>query len=279
MNQIIVKKEAKLLEYLIENTDYSKNKIKSLLKYHSISISGVKLVRHDTIVKPKQVISISNEKKVTKIGPIDILYEDDNYLVVKKPSGMLTISTEKEKNRTLYHFVRNYIKEQNKKQKIFIVHRLDRETGGIVLFVKSEELKRKLQENWETFALKRKYVAVVSGVLEKKEDRLVHYLKENTQNRVFVSKDHSGKEAITNYKVLRENRNSLLEIEIETGRKNQIRVQLSEIGHSIIGDSKYGVKSAKRLYLEATELVIRDPFTGKPLAFEISTPRDFLRQL
>ncbi|MCI8588043.1 MAG: hypothetical protein HFG40_00130, partial [Bacilli bacterium] len=116
MNQIIVKKEAKLLEYLIENTDYSKNKIKSLLKYHSISISGVKLVRHDTIVKPKQVISISNEKKVTKIGPIDILYEDDNYLVVKKPSGMLTISTEKEKNRTLYHFVRNYIKEQNKKQ-------------------------------------------------------------------------------------------------------------------------------------------------------------------
>lgn len=279
MNKIVVTKEAKLMDYLLENTDYSRNKIKSLLKYHSISVSGVKQVKHDTIVKPKQMISISSEKKVTKIGNIDIVYEDENYLVVNKPCGMLTISTEKESNRTLYHFVREYIKEKDKRNKIFIVHRLDRETGGLVVFAKSEDLKKKLQENWEKVSLKRKYVAVVSGILEKKEDKLIHYLKENTQNRVFVSKDSSGKQAITNYKVLRENQNSLLEIEIETGRKNQIRVQLAEIGHSIIGDSKYGTIKAKRMYLHATELALRDPITGKVLSFSIDTPRDFLRQL
>lgn len=279
MHRIVVKKEAQLMDYLIENTDYSKSKIKSLLKYHSISISNVRLVRHDTIVHPNQVISISSEKKMTKIGTIDIVYEDENYLVVNKPSGMLTISTEKEKDRTLYHFVRNYIKEQNKKQKIFIVHRLDRETSGLILFVKREELKRKLQENWEKVAIKRKYMAVVTGILERKEQRLVHFLKENTQNYVFISKDHSGKEAVTNYKVVRENTNSLLEVEIETGRKNQIRVQLATIGHPIVGDSKYGTTKGKRLYLQATELVIRDPLTGKVQSFEVPVPRDFLKQL
>lgn len=279
MNQIIVKKEAKLLDYLLENTDYSRNKIKSLLKYHSISITGVRQVKFDTVVKPKQVISISSEKKVTKIGNIDIVYEDENYLVVNKPSGMLSVSTEKEKNRTLYHAVRNYIKEQDKHNKIFIVHRLDRETSGLVLFAKSEELKKKLQENWEKVAVERNYNAIVSGILEKKKDRLVNYLKENSQNHVFISHDKSGKEAITNYEVVRENRNSLLEIKIETGRKNQIRVQLAEIGHAIIGDSKYGEIKGKRLYLHATKLVVRDPLTGKLLVFESSVPRDFLRQL
>jgi len=279
MNQLVVKEEKKLMDYLLENTEYSRNKIKSLLKYHSVSISGVHQAKYDTIVKPGQVILISNEKKATKIGKIDIVYEDENYLVVNKPSGMLTISTEKESNRTLYHFVRGYIKEQDKRNKIFIVHRLDRETSGLVVFAKNEDLKRKLQENWEKVAITRKYVAIVAGILEKKEDKLVHYLKENTQNRVFISKDSSGKKAITNYKVIRENKNSLLEIEIETGRKNQIRVQLAEIGHSIIGDSKYGTVKAKRMYLHAKELVLRDPITGKVLSFEMNTPRDFLRQL
>ena len=279
MNKIVVTKEAKLIDYLLENTEYSRNKIKSLLKYRSISIPGIRQIKHDTIVKPHQVISISSEKKVTKIGKIDIVYEDENYLVVNKPGGMLTISTEKESNRTLYHFVREYIKEQDKRNKIFIVHRLDRETSGLVLFAKDEDLKRKLQENWEKAALTRKYVGVVSGILEKKEDQLINYLKENTQNRVFISKDSYGKKAITNYKVIRENRNSLLEIEIKTGRKNQIRVQLAEINHPIIGDNKYGMIKAKRMYLQAVKLAIRDPITNKVLTFEIDTPRDFLRQL
>ena len=125
---------------------------------------------------------------------------------------MLTIATEKEKNRTLYHMVRSYIKEKDKNQKIFIVHRLDKDTSGIVIFCKDEKLKKKLQENWESVAVCREYHAVVSGILDKKEDKLVHFLKENIQNQVYVSRDHQGKKAITNYKVIKENRNSLVKI-------------------------------------------------------------------
>lgn len=279
MNKIVVKKEETVLDYLVENSDYSRNKVKNLLKYHMITIRGVKQVKHDTIVKPKQVIEISSEKKETKIGNIDIIYEDENYLVVNKPSGMLTVSTEKEKNRTLYHFVREYIKGQDKNQKIFIVHRLDRETSGLVLFAKNEDLKRKLQENWEMIALERQYQAIVSGVLDKKEDVLIDFLKENSQNRVFISSNKTGKRAVTRYKVTRENKNSLLDIEIETGRKNQIRVQLAAINHPILGDMKYGNIKAKRLFLHANKLTVRDPKTGKLMTFECNTPRDFLRQL
>lgn len=279
MEKLVVEREGTLLEYLLEHTGYSRNKIKSLLKYHSISVSGVRLVKFDTPLKKKQVISISLEKKETKIGNIDILYEDENYLVVNKPAGMLTVSTEKEKNRTLYHMVRHYVKEKNSREKIFIVHRLDRETSGIVLFAKTESLKKKLQEDWEKVALVRNYVAVVTGILEKKEGHLVSYLKETRENMVYVTKDSSGKQAITDYRVVRENNNSLVEIEIKTGRKNQIRVQFADMGHSILGDSKYGKTKGKRLYLHANLLSLRNPLTGKVMTFECNVPRDFMRQL
>ena len=233
----------------------------------------------DYLVSKGQVVEISKEKKASKIGSIDIIYEDDNYLVVNKPSGMLTISTEKEKNRTLYHMVREYIHNKNKHEKIFIVHRLDRETSGLVLFCKNEELRDKIQENWENVAVKREYHAVVLGLMEKKKDRLVSYLKENKMNLVYVSKTNDGKEAITNYEVVRENKNSLLKIWIETGRKNQIRVQLANINHPILGDKKYGNLKGKRLLLCANRLDIRDPKSRKVLSFEINVPREYMRNL
>jgi len=236
--KLIVKKESNLLDYLLENKNYTKTKLKSLLKYKNISLNGRTITTFDYNVKIKDNIEITKEKRTIKIGTIDIIYEDSNYLVVNKPSGMLTISTDKEKNRTLYHMVREYIHSKKSHEKIFIVHRLDRETSGLVLFCKDQKLRDKIQENWESIALKREYAAVVLGTLEKKKDKLISFLKENKANLVYVSKD--GKKAITNYEVIKENRNSLLKILIETGRKNQIRVQLNEIGHPIIGDKKYG---------------------------------------
>ena len=276
---VIVKKESNLIDYLVENTDYTKTKIKSLLKYKNIKIDGKVPLHFDMVLKKGQVIEISKEKKVTKINTIDIIYEDKDYLVVNKPSGMLTISTEKEKNRTLYHMVREYVHEKRNREKIFIVHRLDRETSGLVLFCKKEELRDKLQENWENIAIRREYVAVATGILEKRKERLVSYLKENKANLVYVSKNKEGKEAVTNYEVVKENRNSLLKILIETGRKNQIRVQLNEIGHPIIGDKKYGNVKGKRLLLCANRLDIRDPRTKQVLSFEINIPREFMRNL
>ena len=275
--KLIVRKESNLLEYLIENTDYTKTKLKSLLKYKNILVNNKTITSFDYLLKNKDIVEISKEKKVTKIGNIDIIYEDDKYLVVNKPSGMLTVSTDKEKNRTLYHLVREYIHSKKNHEKIFIVHRLDRETSGLVLFCKDEKLRDNIQENWEKVAVKREYVAVVVGILDKKKDKLVNYLKENKVNMVYVSND--GKKAITNYEVIKENRNSLLKILIETGRKNQIRVQLNEIGHPIIGDKKYGNIKGKRLLLCANKLDIKDLKTNKVLSFEINTPREFMRNL
>lgn len=279
MINLKVDKENNLLDFLLENTNYSRNKIKSLLKYKSISVSDKNIVKHDTLLKKGQIVTISLEKRITKIGNIDIVYEDNNYLVVNKPSGMLTIATEKEKTRTLYHQVREYIKEKNKHQKIFIVHRLDRETCGLVLFCKDENLKLKLQENWEKIAIHREYTAVVKGIMEKKKDRLVSYLKENKSNVVFSSKDQTGKLAITNYEVKKENQNSLLRIIIETGRKNQIRVQLNDINHPIIGDKKYGNVKGKKLLLCANRLDIKDPLTKKNMKFEVIVPKEFIKSL
>ena len=274
-----VDKENNVLDFLLENTDYSRNKIKSILKYKSIYVNNKNNIKHDTTLKKGQVVTISLEKKETKIGSIDIIYEDESYLVVNKPSGMLTIATEKEKNRTLYHQVREYVKSKNKHNKIFIVHRLDKETCGLVLFCKDETLKLKIQENWENVAIHREYVAVVKGIMEKKKDRLVSYLKENKANMVFSSKDKTGKLAITNYEVKKENQNSLLKILIETGRKNQIRVQLNDINHPIIGDTKYGDVKGKKLLLCANRLDIKDPKTKKVLSFEINAPREFMKNL
>lgn len=277
--KIIVKKQSDLVDYLVENTDYTKTKIKSLLKYKNITVDGKLPIGHDIVLKKGQVVEISKEKKVTKINTVDIVYEDKDYLVVNKPAGMLTISTDKEKNRTLYHMVREYVHGKRNHEKIFIVHRLDRETSGLVLFCKNEDLRNKIQENWETVAIRREYVAVVLGVLSKKNDRLVSFLKENKANIVYVTNGKDGKQAITNYEVIKENKNSLLKILIETGRKNQIRVQLNEIGHPILGDKKYGNIKGKRLLLCANRLDIRDPKTKKVLSFEINIPREFMRNL
>ena len=274
--KLIVKENKELLEYLIENTDYTKTKLKSLFKYKNISVNNKIPTNLNIILNKNDIIEISKEKRIVNIGTIPIIYEDKDFLVVNKPSGMLTISTDKEKTRTLYHKVREYIKDKKSNEKIFIVHRLDRETSGLVLFCKNEKLRDKLQENWENVAILREYTCVVEGILDKKKAKLVNYLKENKNRMVYVS--NSGKEAITNYEVIKEDINSLLRIIIETGRKNQIRVQLANIGHPIIGDSKYGNKG-KKLLLCANKLNIRDPRTGKILTFEINIPREYLRNL
>ena len=275
--KLIVKENNTLLEYLINNSDYTKTKIKSLFKYKNITVDNKNPLNLDINLKKGQVIEISKEKKEVSIGKIPIIYEDKDYLVVNKPSGMLTIATDKEKNRTLYHQVREYIHSKRSKEKIFIVHRLDRETSGLVLFCKDEKLRDKIQENWENVAVRREYHAVVNGIPNKKKDRLVNYLKETKDNKVYIAKE--GKQAITNYEVIKENTNSLLKINIETGRKNQIRVQLANIGNPILGDKKYSDNKYKKLLLCANKLDIKDPRTKKVLSFEINIPREFLKNL
>lgn len=210
---------------------------------------------------------------------LDIIYEDKEILVVNKPSGILTVSTPKEKEKTLFHEVSDYVKKSNPKAKVFIIHRLDKDTSGIVMFAKNQNVKYAYQNAWDNLVLKRGYVAVVDGVLEKKKDSIKSYLKETKTLLVYSSNDKkNGKLAITNYNVIKESkRYSMLDINIKTGRKNQIRVHMKDINHPILGDKKYGNKKspANRLMLHAGELVIINPKTKKKMTFICETPKSF----
>lgn len=188
---------------------------------------------------------------------MDIIYEDKELLVINKPSKLLTISDGK-KNNTLYSMARSYVKKQHKSNKIFIVHRLDKDTSGIVIFAKNEKLKKYLQDNWNKIT-KREYIAILEGKLKNKNGVIKEYLKETKTHKVYATKNKLGEYAETHYEVINyTNHNTLVKINIKTGKKNQIRVGFSNLGHPIIGDKKYGAKTnpLKRLGLHASSLNI-----------------------
>ncbi len=216
-----------------------------------------------------------------KKDKLDIVYEDKSIIVINKPSHLLTISTDNEKEKTLFHKVLMYEKRKNKRNKVFIVHRLDKDTSGLVLFAKDEKIKYNLQNNWDKVA-KRGYIAVVLGHTKDKEI-LKSYLSETKTLMVYSTDSKNGKLAITEYEKLKENKKmTLLKIKIKTGRKNQIRVQLNDNGNQIVGDKKYGESKfdpLRRLCLHANYLEIIHPVTNKKIVFETSVPKDFLSLL
>jgi RluA family pseudouridine synthase len=206
---------------------------------------------------------------------MDIIYEDKELLVVNKPPKLLTISDGKTDN-TLYNMARSYVKKQHKSNKIFIVHRLDKDTSGVVLFAKSEDVKKYLQDNWNKIT-KREYLGILDGYLENNKGVIKEYLLEDKTHRVYASNKKVGEYAETHYEVLnRKLKCTLVKIEIRTGKKNQIRVGFSNLGHPIIGDKKYGSKNnyIKRLGLHASRLEIN--IKDKKYVFEASIPKEFL---
>ena len=208
---------------------------------------------------------------------LDILYEDKFLIIVNKKSGILTIANDKEK--TLYHEVHEYLWRKNKNNKVFIIHRLDKDTSGIVMFAKNQSVKYNYQNAWDKLCIKRGYIAVVEGILKEKSGIIKSYLKETKTLLVYSSNDSkNGKLAITKYKVLKESKKySMLDIEIKTGRKNQIRVHMSDIDTPIVGDKKYGNKKScfKRLMLHAYSLEIINPKTKRKMNFLCDVPKTF----
>ncbi len=276
--KITVKKEGELLDYLYNNLDMPKKRIKQYLTHGSIFVNETKTTKYNYRVLPGMHIMIDTDNKNKHTLPFDILFEDDHIIVVNKPSGLLTIATAKEKEKTLFHIVREYLVSKDKHAKVFIVHRLDKDTSGIVVLAKDEKTKNKLQENWNEYVSLREYVAVVHGKLNKESDRIVQHLKETKTNLVYVSRDNDGKEAITNYKVIKENDlYSMVSITLETGRKNQIRVAFNTLRHPIVGDKKYSnIKDKEsRLYLHANRLKMYYPEIKKDILFETATPNEF----
>jgi RluA family pseudouridine synthase len=205
-----------------------------------------------------------------------ILHEDRDVLVVDKPAGLLTMGTNRDKERTAYYILMDYVRkgEAKSRNRVFIVHRLDRDTSGVLVFARNEEAKFRLQDQWDE--TRKKYLAVVHGKLKKSSDTITTYLAENDALVVYSTADPAkGKLSHTAYRVLRETKDfSLLEVDLLTGRKNQIRVHLAGIGHPIVGDKKYGKgdKTHPRLALHAWSITFNHPYSGKPLTFTAKVP-------
>lgn len=210
-----------------------------------------------------------------------ILHEDKEIIVVVKPAGLLTIGTDRDKTRTAHYLLNDYVRKGDPKsrQRVYVVHRLDQDTSGILIFAKSEDAKRFLQEHWEE--TDKYYLAIVQGRMTPKEGLISSSLVENSAQRVYSTPDPAkGKLAHTEYKVLQEGRGfSLLEIHLLTGRKHQIRVHFAEKGHPLAGDRKYGNGDnfSKRLALHARSTSFIHPFNGRPMTFDTGVPEDFAR--
>ena len=212
-----------------------------------------------------------------------LIYEDRDIVVVNKPSGLLTMGTEGERQRTAYFILTDYVRKgiSKSRNRIFIVHRLDRDTSGVLVFAKSENAKHRLQDKWEE--TEKKYLAVVHGHMARRDDTITSYLAENRAKMMYSTDDpQKGKLARTAYKVLKETRrSSLLEIDLLTGRKNQIRVHLADAGHPVLGDRKYGKLADKErnLALHSRSLTINHPYSGERMTFEAEPPVYFDRML
>ncbi len=274
----IVKEENTLLEYILKYIEPNRKKAKNLLSNKSILINNKNISQFNHKLHINDKIEIKKFTNTKINDKINIIYEDENIIVINKPSGLLTIATTKEKENTLYNMVSDYIKQKNKYNRIFIIHRLDKDTSGIIIFAKDEKTKKLYQDNWNNLVKYRGYTAVVEGIPTKKEDEITLFLKENKNLKVYPSKD--GEKAITKYKVKHSNNKySLLDIEILTGKKNQIRATMEYIKHPIVGDIKYSSKdkSLGRLGLHAHKLIVNNPITKKEMIFEARIPNSFIK--
>ena len=274
-----VTRPAGLLEFLFESfPERSRKSVKTLLEQKQIMIIDQIVTKFDYPLKPEMDVIILRKKAVwdNTLRRMNLLYEDEHLIVIEKSSGLLSVVTEKGNEETAFSILKNYLKTNNSHAQLYIVHRLDRDTSGVMMFAKSKEVQQKLQDNWNDAVTKRIYYAVVEGNVKNAEGEIVSCLKENKSLKMYSSKTPGdGQKAFTRYRVLKSNvRYSLLEVELETGRKNQIRVHLQDMGHSIAGDKKYGAVTdpLRRLALHAGILEFSHPITGKCLHFATPVP-------
>lgn len=276
-----VEKECELLEFLLLTLKgQSRNSIKSLLTNHRVAVDGAPISQYNFKLYPGDIVIITKSpiRKKTRSN-LPILFENDEMVVINKPSGLLSIASDKEKGSTAYRMMTDYVQQKDKHNRVFVVHRLDEDTSGVLMFAKNVNLQQALQDNWNNIVSKRGYYAIVEGHLKEKSGTIKSYLKKNSQNMMYSSKKPGdGQLAITHYKVLQEiDGYSLLDVNIDSGRKNQIRVHLGDLGHNVIGDDKYGNPSnpIKRLGLHAYELDFTHPISKKKLKFTAPVPKEF----
>lgn len=275
----------------------ARSSVKQLLGQRRVKVGNAIQTRHDFMLKAGDIVTVSSGRGNSQLThpKLRIVYEDDDLIVVNKQPGLLTVAaTPGSSETTAYSILRAYVKKQNARAGIYVVHRLDRETSGLLVFARSEELQHYMRQYWRELVTERTYIALAEGVLSPREGKITTWLTEDKRNAVVYSSpvDDGGDIAITNYKTLRVSGQnsefssqiySLVELHLETGRTNQIRVHLASKGCPVVGDRKYGHGNESspidRLCLHAKVLAFIHPVTEKTVRFESPVPKEFNRVL
>ena len=276
----VIDREAPLLEWMLSALPGSKTKIKAILQGHGIKVDGKQITQFDFPLKPGMKVSVSKSKKndTFKSRYVNIVYEDRWLVVIEKKIGILSMAAG-HSSLNVKSVLDDYFKRTRQKCTAHVVHRLDRDTSGLMIYAKDMQTEQLLERDWHGTVFDRRYVAVVSGEMEEDEGTIANWLKDNAAYVTYSSPvDNGGKYAVTHFHTLkRTTEHSLVEFRLETGRKNQIRVHTSDMGHPICGDIKYGNGDdpLHRLCLHAYVLCFYHPVTGKPMEFETPIPAQF----
>ena len=293
-----VEQEGLLMDFLqAKMGGMAKASIKQLLSQRRVTVNNAIQTRHDTPIRRGEIVVIASGRGNVELRhpKLRIVYEDDALIVVEKKNGLLTVPVKADsKETTVFSILKEYVRKQSHRNTVHVVHRLDRETSGLLVFAKSPELQEYMRTYWRQLVTKRSYVALVEGKLEKNEGKITSWLTEDSRTALVSSSpvDNGGQLAITNYKVLKESalqtdeadlktEYSLVELNLETGRTNQIRVHMASMGHPVVGDRKYGHGNESspidRLCLHARVLEFIHPMTEKKVRFEAPMPKEFTR--
>ncbi|MBD5180225.1 MAG: RluA family pseudouridine synthase [Bacteroidales bacterium] len=271
-----------LLEFLYKAMPNRKRtNVKELLKHNSVKVGETVTSQFDYPVAAGTPVRINLTREWPRFynRRLKLVYEDDDIIVINKGYGLLSMGNDKVKDGTAYSILREYVKWVDPRNKIFIVHRLDRDTSGLMMFARNPQAKEAMQHNWNNMVLERKYLAVVEGNVENDEGEIRSYLAENSKYEVYSTDNpEEGQLAVTRYKVLKRGKGyTMLEVSLDTGRKNQIRVHMKDLGHPIAGDRRYGAKSSPihRMALHAQTLKFAHPITRKLMEFTTPIPSSF----
>ncbi len=294
-----VQRSDTLLEFLLRKCNTSRNNVKSLLVRRQVLVNGSVATQYDFPLAKDDEVKLSRKpvkegatvsRPTEKRSPrpkvaLKVIYEDDDFIAIDKPAGLLSVESDRE-TECAYGYLLQAMQARDKNARPYVLHRIDKETSGVLVFAKNIKLHSMLRMHWNELVQCREYYAVAEGIFEEKTGTVTSYLKENVNNLVYSTNDPSGQKAITHYEVIKESPQgsySLLRVKIDTGRKNQIRVHLKELGHPIVGEDKYGKKGdgtfvknpLERLGLHASKLEFIHPVTREVLSFNATMPPVF----
>ena len=277
-----------LLEYLLQKLPESRNTVKSLLSSNKVLVNGTVIRQFNYPLAKDDEVKIAKNPVITKqagkkkkeetkkfnIKPY-IVYEDEYFIGINKPNGILSVQSDNQ-IESAYTYVEEYLRKKDPKSRPYVLHRIDKETSGVLVFAKDIKIHSMLKGHWNDDVSNREYIAIINGKLDNPSGTIKNYLMENKNNMVYVS--NSGKLAITHYKTLNKNNDySLLQVNIDSGRKNQIRVAMANLNHPIIGDDKYGngISPINRLGLHASILSFVNPITSELIEIKAPVPKEF----